>query len=116
MGVPDMEAFWNDLSARKQAGKLGKTEEKFFKKWVKALGYLSADPRHNSLGWKFLQATRLVILPPRHRTIRMVGASGSPPQIRRAELRSDRKAKTSAEMGGFIEPPQIWYRVSDLNL
>src|SRR5438552_16801286 len=49
MGVPDMEAFWNDLSARKQAGKLGKTEEKFFKKWVKALGYLSANLRHNSL-------------------------------------------------------------------
>src|SRR6266550_147007 len=49
MGVPDMEAFWNDLSARKQAGKLGKTEEKFFKKWVKALGYLSSNPRHNSL-------------------------------------------------------------------
>ena len=49
MGVPDMEAFWNDLSARKQAGKLGKTEEKFFKKWVKALGCLSSNPRHNSL-------------------------------------------------------------------
>ena len=44
-----MEAFWNDLSARKQAGKLGKPEEKFFKKWVKALGYLSSNPRHNSL-------------------------------------------------------------------
>jgi len=50
MGVPEMEAFWNDLSTRKQIGELDKTEEKFFKKWVKALGYLSADPRHNSLG------------------------------------------------------------------
>jgi hypothetical protein len=50
MGVPEMEAFWNDLSTRKQTGELDKTEEKFFKKWVKALGYLSADPRHNSLG------------------------------------------------------------------
>lgn len=49
MGVPDMEALWNDLSARKQAGELNKSEEKFFKKWVKALGYLSANPRHNSL-------------------------------------------------------------------
>src|SRR6266851_8824147 len=49
MGVPEMEALWNDLSARKQAGELHKTEEKFFKKWVKALGYLSANPRHNSL-------------------------------------------------------------------
>jgi hypothetical protein len=49
MGVPEMEAFWNDLSTRKQTGELDKTEEKFFKKWVKALGYLSANPRHNSL-------------------------------------------------------------------
>jgi len=49
MGVPEMEAFWNDLSTRKQEGELDKDEEKFFKKWVKALGYLSANPRHNSL-------------------------------------------------------------------
>jgi hypothetical protein len=49
MGVPDMEAFWNDLSARKQAGKLDRAEERFFKKWVKALGYLSENPRHNNL-------------------------------------------------------------------
>jgi len=49
MGVPEMEALWNDLSTRKQTGELDKAEEKFFKKWVKALGYLSADPRHNSL-------------------------------------------------------------------
>jgi hypothetical protein len=50
MGVPEMEAFWNDLSTRKQTGKLDKNEQRFFKKWVKALGYLSANPRHNSLG------------------------------------------------------------------
>jgi hypothetical protein len=50
MGVPEMEAFWNDLATRKQAGKLGKDEAKFFKKWVKALDYLSQNPRHNSLG------------------------------------------------------------------
>ena len=50
MGVPEMEAFWNDLSTRKQTGKLDKDEEKFFKKWVKALGYLAVNPRHNSLG------------------------------------------------------------------
>jgi hypothetical protein len=49
MGVPEMEAFWNDISLRKRAGKLGKADERFFKKWVKALGYLSANPRHNSL-------------------------------------------------------------------
>jgi hypothetical protein len=49
MGVPDMEALWKDLSTRKQHWKLDKGAEKFFKKWVKALGYLSVDPRHNSL-------------------------------------------------------------------
>jgi len=49
MGVPEMEAFWNDLSTRKQAGEVDKAEEKFFKKWVKALAYLSVNPRHNSL-------------------------------------------------------------------
>src|ERR1041384_5170817 len=49
MGVPEMEAFWNDLSARKLAGKLDRDEEKFFKKLVKVLGYLQQNPRHNSL-------------------------------------------------------------------
>ena len=49
MGVPEMEAVWNDLSTRKQGGRLTKTEEKFFKKLVKALGYLQENPRHNSL-------------------------------------------------------------------
>lgn len=45
-----MEAFWNDLAARQQNGTLDKDEQRFFKKWSKALGYLSANPRHNSLG------------------------------------------------------------------
>ena len=49
MGVPEMEALWNDLSTRKRDGKLSKNETKFFKKLVKALGYLSVNPRHNSL-------------------------------------------------------------------
>jgi hypothetical protein len=38
MGQPEMEALWQDLSTRKQAGRLGKDEEKFFKKLVKVLG------------------------------------------------------------------------------
>lgn len=49
MGQPEMEDLWKDLSTRKLAGRLGKDEEKFFKKLVKALGYLAADPRHNRL-------------------------------------------------------------------
>jgi hypothetical protein len=49
MGLPEMEALWLDLSTRKLASRLRKDEEIFFKKLVKALGYLSTDPRHNSL-------------------------------------------------------------------
>lgn len=49
MGQPEMEALWLDLTTRKQQGKLDKDEEKFFKKLVKALGYLQENPRHNSL-------------------------------------------------------------------
>jgi hypothetical protein len=49
MGVPEMEACWNDLSTRKLAGTLDKDEEKFFKKLVKTLGFLSQNPRHPGL-------------------------------------------------------------------
>jgi len=30
MGVPEMEALWNDLSTRKQTGELAKAAEKVF--------------------------------------------------------------------------------------
>lgn len=49
MGQPEMEALWIDLSARKLSGALGKGEEKFFKKLVKALRLLGSNPKHNSL-------------------------------------------------------------------
>jgi hypothetical protein len=49
MGLLEMEALWRDLSTRKHQGKLDKEEEKSFKKLVKTLGYLSENPRHNSL-------------------------------------------------------------------
>jgi hypothetical protein len=49
MGQPEMEAFWLDLSTRKLRGGLDKDEEKLFKKLVKALGFLSSNPKHNSL-------------------------------------------------------------------
>ena len=44
-----MEALWTDLSTRKQRAQLDKDEERFFRRFVKALGYLAANPRHNSL-------------------------------------------------------------------
>jgi hypothetical protein len=49
MGLPEMAALWKDLSTRKQQGKLGRDEEKFFKKLVRTLGFLAENPRHNSL-------------------------------------------------------------------
>lgn len=49
MGVPEMEVWWSDLSARKVQGRLDKDEEKFFKKLVKALGFLGQNPRHPGL-------------------------------------------------------------------
>ena len=49
MGQPEMEALWLDLSTRKLRGGLEKDEEKLFKKLVKALGFLSSNPKHNSL-------------------------------------------------------------------
>jgi hypothetical protein len=49
MGVPEMEAIWNDLSSLQQQNKRQKHEEKFLKKWVKAIGYLRQNPRHQSL-------------------------------------------------------------------
>lgn len=49
MGLPEMDLLWKDLSHRKQKNLLNKNEERFFKKLVKALHYLSQDPRHNSL-------------------------------------------------------------------
>ncbi len=49
MGLPDMDALWTDLSARSLAGKLDGNEQQDFKRLVKTLGYLQANPRHNSL-------------------------------------------------------------------
>lgn len=49
MGLPEMAALWTDLSARKLNGKLGRQEERFFNRLVKALRFLAANPRHPSL-------------------------------------------------------------------
>ncbi len=49
MGMPEMAAIWADLSTRKLQGKLDRNEDRFFKRLVKTLGFLSQNPRHNSL-------------------------------------------------------------------
>lgn len=49
MGLPEMEAFWRDLAARKQQGRLDTAGEKFFKNLVKTLAFLGRNPRHPGL-------------------------------------------------------------------
>ena len=49
MGLPEMKALWDDLSQRSKTDDLSKDEKQFFKKWVKAMGYLRDNPRHPSL-------------------------------------------------------------------
>lgn len=49
MGIPEMDALWQDLSSRFHQSTLDKGELRFFNKWVKALGFLQENPRHNSL-------------------------------------------------------------------
>lgn len=49
LGVPEMEEAWNSLEAKRQAGTLGKDEEKLWKKWGKAMALLANDPRHPGL-------------------------------------------------------------------
>lgn len=49
MGVPEMEALWNDLTTRADQGKLSRSDKALFKKLVKVLAYLRDNPRHPSL-------------------------------------------------------------------
>jgi hypothetical protein len=44
-----MAAAWSDLSTRKLQGKLDRNEEKYFKKLVRTLSFLSNNPRQPSL-------------------------------------------------------------------
>ena len=49
MGVPGMEAMWSDLVDRARRTGLDKDEQTFYRKLIKAFGYLRENPRHNSL-------------------------------------------------------------------
>lgn len=49
MGVPEMEAFWTDITSRQDAKRLDPAESRFFRKLVRALDHLRTDPRHSSL-------------------------------------------------------------------
>lgn len=49
MGVPDMAAFHDALTAKARAGRLGRDEVVLFKQWRKALTTLAQNPRHPGL-------------------------------------------------------------------
>ena len=49
MGIPEMEELWDELSQKNEEGTLSKDESVLFKKWKKALEFLSNDPRHPGL-------------------------------------------------------------------
>ena len=44
MGIPEMEALWNELQQKHRAGTANKTEEQLYKKWGNALKKLADDP------------------------------------------------------------------------
>ena len=49
MGVPDMAAFNDEITAKARAGTLDRDEKALFKQWRKALGHLAQNPRHPGL-------------------------------------------------------------------
>jgi hypothetical protein len=49
MGVPTMQAYWNDMRQRAKEDRLDKEEWKLWKKLAKIVLLLSSNPRHNSL-------------------------------------------------------------------
>ena len=50
MGVPEMKNLWDSLGAKSKEGTLSKVEAELYKKWSKALKFLSQNPRHRGLG------------------------------------------------------------------
>ena len=49
MGVPDMDDFWKKLVNKKNNDNLNKNEDKLFRKLVKILKFINANPRHPGL-------------------------------------------------------------------
>ena len=49
MGIPEMEAFWNELQKKVKLGRANNNEEKLYKQIGKAMYLLSQNPRHPGL-------------------------------------------------------------------
>jgi hypothetical protein len=49
LGIPEIAEQWENLSTMAAKGKLGKDDEKLYKKWGKAMAQLSIDPHYPGL-------------------------------------------------------------------
>lgn len=49
MGVPEMEAFWEDLLVRRKTDDLSKDELILFSRLAKSIQFLSSNPKHPGL-------------------------------------------------------------------
>jgi len=49
LGVPEMAALWEELCGKAAKRKLGKDDEKLYKKWGKAMALLANDPQYPGL-------------------------------------------------------------------
>ena len=49
LGIPEVEAFWNDLADRIHSGKASKTESRKYRQLGKAFRMLAEDPRYTGL-------------------------------------------------------------------
>lgn len=49
MGLPEMEALWNDLKTKHRKGTASKKEEQLYSKWGNALKRLAENPMYPSL-------------------------------------------------------------------
>lgn len=49
MGVPEMKNLWDSLYAKNRTETLSKAQAELYRKWRKALEFLSQNPRHRGL-------------------------------------------------------------------
>ena len=61
MGVPEMKDLWKALAKKNRQGKLSKSEAALYRKWGKALKFLSQNPRHPGLASHEIDALSLAV-------------------------------------------------------
>jgi hypothetical protein len=56
LGIPEIAALWDDLCTKAKGKMLSKDEDQLYKKWGKAMSFLSANPRHPGLNSHEIEA------------------------------------------------------------